>query len=555
MEFSKIEIYREDFGHESKKHMVPLSVDYPRIKELDTLYNGEAHENIILICESINEGLATAGRVLNSCLGDKKVTDSEEDILNSVFGEDEDEALYTIEPGFPENAFLLYNESEISKECNETGDWEKRKEKSDVVLHDISGQSKLIVVCDGVFALSGKLMEQLKTTNGNIIIIIPKNKVNTERINALMFEKGFECYDVLARKKQYYEDLLTQYLDFRGFECLADTSVVVSNLMDFRKNSFNEYDIKLLADKAIARAETKTEPWKAVWDAHFHIDGYKRDTTSGDEMLKKIIGLDKVKEMIKKQCAMNLQNKRMAELRGVADDTYKSIAFKGSAGTGKSTIARAVSKIYSEAGITNGVFVEASRSDFVSAYIGETSQRVQKIFEQACGGVLFIDEAGTLVTGADSWDRGGTEALGAIVRHMDCHPETVVIFATYEGDMERLFTLNEGLKSRISNIIPFESYSTEELIEIFKTMAKSKGYAIATGYKQIIKPYFDKAKKMDNWGNGRDVRKLLELAIGVLAVQSKKFKTTIPLSAIRKAVAEAMENQPTEKNVIGFQQG
>ena len=553
MEFSKIKLFREDIAHESKKHMIPLSADYPRIKELDALYNGESHENIILVCANINEGIAAAGRVLNSVLGEKKVTDSEEDILNSVFGEDEDGAAYTVEPGLDENAFIIYNESEISKECNETGDWEKRKEKSDVTLHDISGQSKLIIVCDGVFALSGKLMEQLKATNGNIIVIVPKSKVNAERINDLMFEKGFNCYEIPARTRQYYEDLLVQYLDSRGFQCHADTSAIVSNLMAFRKNSFHEYDIKLLADKAIARAETKTEPWKALWDDDFRLDGYKRDTTSGDELLQKIIGHKKVKEMIKTECARALQNKRMAEHRGVADDTYKSICFKGASGTAKTTLARAVSKIYSEAGITNGVFVEASRSDFVSAYIGETSQRVQKIFAQARNGVLFIDEAGTLVTG--DWDRGGTEALGAIVRHMDCHPETVVIFATYEGDMERLFTLNEGLKSRISNIIPFESYSTDELIAIFRQLAIDKGYSIAPGCKKLIKSYFEKAKKMDNWGNGRDVRKLLELAIGIMAVQNKEFRSNIPLSAIRKAVAEAMENQPAEKNVIGFQQG
>jgi len=98
----------------------------------------------------------------------------------------------------------------------------------------------------------------------------------------------------------------------------------------------------------------------------------------------------------------------------------------------------------------------------------------------------------------------------------------------------------------------FEGYSTEQLIEIFMSMAKSKGYSIARGYKRVIVPYFDKMAKTDNWGNGRDVRKLLEAAIGIMAVQSKKFNTTIPLSAIRKAVTEALENQPAEKARIGF---
>jgi len=550
MEFSKIEVYREDGGHESKKHIVPLSADYPRIKELDALYNGEKHENIILICANVNEGLAAAGRILNSCLGSKKVTCSEEDILNSIFNDDDEEnAVYTVEPGLCENSFVIYNESEISKECNENGDWEKRKEKSDVSLYNISGQSKLIIICDGMFALSNKLMEQLKSTTDNVIIILPKSKVNTERIDDLIFSKNFECYELTARTRRYYEDLLVQYLTSQGRECLADTAAVISNLIGFRKNQFHEYDIKILADKAISRATAK-----AVCDDDFQVGGYKRDTTTGEDMLKNIIGHKKVKEMIKTECARALQNKRMAEHRGITDDTYKSIAFKGASGTGKSTLARAVSTIYTEAGITNGIFVEASRSDFVSAYVGETSQRVQKIFEQACGGVLFIDEAGTLVNGSNGWDKGGTECLGAIVRHMDTMPSTVVIFATYEGDMERLFTLNEGLKSRISNIISFESYSTEELVEIFKSMARGKGYSVAPGYKKVIVPYFDKMIMTDNWGNGRDVRKLLESAIGIMAVQSKKFSTVLSLSAIRQAVAEALENQSPKKNRIGFQQ-
>jgi hypothetical protein len=85
-------------------------------------------------------------------------------------------------------------------------------------------------------------------------------------------------------------------------------------------------------------------------------------------------------------------------------------------------------------------------------------------------------------------------------------------------------------------------------------MARGKGYSLADGYKKVIAPYFDKMIRTDNWGNGRDVRKLLESAIGIMAVQSKKFSTVLSLSAIRQAVAEALENQPPEKNRIGFQQ-
>ena len=99
-------------------------------------------------------------------------------------------------------------------------------------------------LCD---ILPGKLIEQLKTTNGNIIVIIPKSKANTERINALMFEKGFDCYEIPTRPMQYYEDLLVQYLDSRGFQCLADTAALISNLIAFRKNQFRGYDIRPFA--------------------------------------------------------------------------------------------------------------------------------------------------------------------------------------------------------------------------------------------------------------------------------------------------------------------
>jgi len=243
----------------------------------------------------------------------------------------------------------------------------------------------------------------------------------------------------------------------------------------------------------------------------------------------------------------------MAEHRGISDDTFKSIAFMGNPGTGKTSLARIVSKIYSENGITNGVFIETSRAELVGRWLGETSQKVKAVFQKAQGGILFVDEAGNLIT--SDRDSYGIEALGAIVKHMDNHPETIVIFATYSQQMEMLFETNEGLRSRCSNIIEFESYDTEQLVQIFKLIATERGYTVAGGYKKIISPYFDKIRNNDTFGNGRDARKLVEAAIGVLAVQSKEFTTAIPLSAIRKAVQDSLESQPAAKNVIGFQQG
>ena len=120
--------------------------------------------------------------------------------------------------------------------------------------------------------------------------------------------------------------------------------------------------------------------------------------------------------------------------------------------------------------------------------------------------------------------------------------------------MEKLFETNEGLRSRCSNIIGFESYDTERLVQIFKTLATEKGYTVARGYKKVIVPYFEKIRKSDTFGNGRDCRKLLEASIGVMAVQSKTFSTAIPLSAIRKAVQNSLDAQPAERNIIGFQQ-
>ena len=89
---------------------------------------------------------------------------------------------------------------------------------------------------------------------------------------------------------------------------------------------------------------------------------------------------------------------------------------------------------------------------------------------------------------------------------------------------------------------------------IFKLMATGKGYTLAPGYKKVIEPYFDKVKESDSFGNGRDVRKLLGAAIGIMASQSKSFSTKIPLSAIRQAVKEALENHTETKNPIGFRQ-
>ena len=186
--------------------------------------------------------------------------------------------------------------------------------------------------------------------------------------------------------------------------------------------------------------------------------------------------------------------------------------FSGNPGTAKTTVARLFARIMRENGLlSRGQLVEVGRGDLVGKYVGWTAPIVKEKFKAASGGVLFIDEAYSLVDGRDG--SYGDEAINTIVQEMENHrADVVVIFAGYPDKMDGFLQKNPGLRSRIAFHIPFADYNSSELCQIADMLSKKNGMTIEKKALDKLEKAFDMAKADHDFGNGRYVRNVFEQA-------------------------------------------
>ena len=233
---------------------------------------------------------------------------------------------------------------------------------------------------------------------------------------------------------------------------------------------------------------------------------------SAYDELQEMIGLTEAKAVIRK--ALNYYKmQKLYEDKGVKPDSpAMHMVFTGNPGTAKTTAARLFARIMKDNGLlSRGQLVEVGRGDLVGRFVGWTAQTVQAKFEAAKGGVLFIDEAYSLVD--ERSGSFGDEAINTIVQEMENHrEEVVVIFAGYPNEMEKFLQKNPGLRSRIAFHVPFADYTAEELCKIAQSMGKSKGVCFEEEALVKLTTAFEAARKQSDFGNGRYVRNLLEQA-------------------------------------------
>ena len=250
----------------------------------------------------------------------------------------------------------------------------------------------------------------------------------------------------------------------------------------------------------------------------------EKDTTSARdaavaavrEELSQIVGLQPVKDYIL-SLEDNFKIQQLRRERGLkADSPSMHMIFTGNPGTGKTTVARIVSRYLKAIGVLEGgQLVEVTRGDLVGQYVGHTAPLTQKAIDSALGGVLFIDEAYSLYRGKD--DSFGLEAIDTLVKGMEDHrDDLVVILAGYSREMEEFLTANSGLRSRFPNIIEFPDYTAGELLEITKSIVRSKGYRLDPACEVPLLTYFERQQREGDPrtnGNGRMARNKVEEAV------------------------------------------
>lgn len=240
------------------------------------------------------------------------------------------------------------------------------------------------------------------------------------------------------------------------------------------------------------------------------------DSRSLEELLldlNQLIGLKSVKEKVQDLLAYQKVQKMRMDNNLHSQKNTLHLAFTGNPGTGKTTVARIVGRIYKQLGLlSKGHFIEVSRTDLIAGYQGQTALKVKSVIERAKGGVLFIDEAYSITENEQS-DSYGKECLTELTKALeDYREDLVVIVAGYTKPMNQFFKSNPGLKSRFNTFIEFDDYDANELLEILLSICLSNDYILTEDLKKKVYFYFVEQldKKVDDFANGRFVRNIYD---------------------------------------------
>ena len=385
------------------------------------------------------------------------------------------------------------------------------------IIDRLNGNDKVLVF------ISEKNPTKLMDVFGKSFIEKIVDKVKTEKLDDESLAKIIEqlVESLVNRCKAQLEiELDVDHSINEYLRSIYEPNDGIDSLSPTVKKIYNEMvDVALkyddIAKASIRHDETIKLTFNDVTLDLDVIDDSRAEREEIQKELDEIVGLDDVKNYL-----LSLENllkiNQIRKQKGLkTNEISKHMIFTGNPGTGKTTIARLVSRMMKACGILKqGQLVEVTRADLVGKYVGHTAPLTMSVIQSALGGVLFIDEAYSLYRGKD--DSFGLEAIDTLVKAMEDHrDDLIVILAGYTKEMKEFLEANSGLKSRFANIIEFSDYTGEELMLIAKSIAKGKDYVIAEDALRPLQDYFTiiQAQNDPNSGNGRLARNLVEDAI------------------------------------------
>lgn len=322
---------------------------------------------------------------------------------------------------------------------------------------------------------------------------------------------------LLDAKLPYIFDQTIYFKDYKDEELLK---YFKEELPDYHKNLIkNDFDKSFLS---YLDRNRRYFPFKNK-DLSIFLAGYtarkneiilpkeRYDESSLETITNNLIGMENIKKELEQLKLLFSLKKKLNKLNIEISNLNLHMMFLGNPGTGKTTVARMISKILFDFGyIRENKLIEVSRQDLVAEFLGQTAIKTNKAIERAMGGILFIDEAYSLKTNSN--DSYGDEAISTLIKAMeDFKNDFVVIFAGYSKEMQEFIHANSGIKSRIGYTFEFADYTVDELYEIFELKMRAINFSIEDeATKKAVMNLLSSGKNRKNFGNGRFVDNILQ---------------------------------------------
>ncbi|CAM1361355.1 AAA family ATPase [Tenacibaculum xiamenense] len=417
------------------------------------------------------------------------------------------------------------------------------------VLHDTENEEATL----RVKFLLAFLFEKLQ---GNDII----SSLTIERINNFVttqsFDKNIEIIQQASLfnlgnefKNEFLLPLILKKLDNKHFTNSGAFLYRIASLIAKADGTISEEEKEALKEinNSVLHPKQKLQGVKQT-----EVDENETLDDVLDE-LHELIGLESIKIAIEELTNfLKVQKLREKEGLKTVNNSLHSV-FMGPPGTGKTTVARLVSKIYKHLGyLEKGHLVETDRSGMVAGYVGQTALKVEEIINASLNGVLFIDEAYALAK--ENKQDFGNEAIEVLLKKMEDHrKELVVIVAGYPDEMKDFITSNPGLQSRFNRYFTFDHYKPSELIGIFELFCKKNDFVLTEDAREKLHFMFDKfyEKKDAHFGNARVARNLFEK---IIEYQANRIVSITPITAAILKTIQEEDIPPINKTVEQYLQ-